>query len=1788
MNPQVSIVITTYNRERFLATAIASVLAQTYANFELLVWVDGSTDRSVEIAQSFANQDPRVRVLLAEHQGHTVALQAAIAATRGSYLGWVDDDDWLAPTALEETAAILKHQPEIGMVYTDYLVMNLAGEVTGYGSRCQVPYSPTSLLSQFMTFHFRLIRRSVYHQVGGINPGFDLAEDYELCLRLSEQTEIFHLSQPLYHYRVHPQNLSGQRKAEQEFYCQMAISLATARRAGRDRPEHHRTQPVAPAWWATSLPVGGPAQFARSPSHHRSSELLIASLPLLGLSQLVVTATPALAESVLPSEANVTVAEQTQSAAVEPAASLETVQPDAQANAAAIAEFSPTAPAADLPVPEAQVESPVSMLPAPPESLPPESAVGQPSAVSGQRSVVSGQESALSSDLTQESEIVLRSVSGQQSVISNQPLAVSEQHPAPSTQHPTPSLPSSASASNIAPPESFAPSPLSTPDTRLPTPDSRSADAHGGSRLPASPTPPPLLLAQAIVPAADGTGTIVTPNGNQLDIQGGQTSSDRANLFHSFSRFGLQADQIANFISRPEVRNILGRVTGGQASVINGLVKVSGSNAHLFLMNPAGIIFGSNARLDVPGSFTATTANGIGFGDRWFSASGSNDYANLTGSPTGFAFTMNQPGAIANQGDLAVQPGQSLTLVGGTVASTGKLSAPNGTITVAAVPGTSRVRISQPGTVLSLEVEPIAAQTQPETWPLPIATLPQLLTGQAEAGDPGKLQVTQTGQVEVGSTGLAVSLGDAVVQNASGQTVTLAASRNLTLVEGQLQSSGDLTLQAGDTVRVRDSIDQPFLAQAGGNLTVQGNQAIDILALNHPEPPFQSGGNLSLISDGNISADAHFSSGGTFSALNLAGQPGNLVSLYDPIISSTGDISFGNYTGVALKVETLGSITAGNITITGPDATLVGADPDIALLTNPNTQGALILRAGLSSLDNPPNLAPAGGAVFSASGSPSSPGNISVGNIRTANTVTSVDPAQGGGPVILTATGTITTGSIETFDVIGTNPSGGTVTVRAGGKVQTNAINTSASNGATSVGGTVDIQSTKGGILTGTINTAAIASSVYGSDATSQAGSVTLTSLTPNSDIRFTTIDASAEATNFSSGNATAKGGMVQVLANGLVQGTGGSDTITTEATATRTIFLGESSLLVPGSATPGSITIQHDGGPDNLNFEVGVGGANGMAGALNAGGGSVLAAGSFPVLPNGGIANGTPNRITIRSINTPPNLAANTSLPVIPPKQSVNFTFADLDPKVTDVNQDNTFLRVSAIAPGGKLFRNGLLVTPGTLIGPGDNLRYEPPTGVAGEIEAFTLVADDRVANSNAVTVKLTVAPDVSQQTFLPRVQPAPNVPNSPMFGGFGVQIRSVDEAKTILLEIEKATGIKPALIYARFLPGFVTDAGFSERETSFTRNLEQYLGRNTAALGIDLEGVNDTDELELLVVTAKEDPVRVRIPGATRAKVLPLARQFRLEVSDRRKVRTKSYLEPAQALYQFLVQPIEATLKERKVQNLTFLMDAGLRSTPVAALHDGQQFLVQKYSLGLMPSLSLADTRYVDLRNVQVLAMGSAEFTDAPPLPAVSTEITTVAQDLWKGKSFLNQDFTLENLKAQRQQTPFGIVHLATHGEFQAGSPANSYIQFWNGKLSLEQLRKVGLSDPPVDLLVLSACRTALGDADAELGFAGVAVQTGVKSVLGSLWYVSDLGTLALITEFYQQLQQAPIKSEALRQAQIALLSSQITVVDDKLLEQQHQRAIPLPASLVNTEDSNLSHPYYWAAFTLVGNPW
>ena len=121
-----------------------------------------------------------------------------------------------------------------------------------------------------------------------------------------------------------------------------------------------------------------------------------------------------------------------------------------------------------------------------------------------------------------------------------------------------------------------------------------------------------------ITATPNDAGTVVNQNGNELKIEGGTEAGN--NLFHSFDKFGVNKEQTANFISKPEIKNILGRVTGSDASVINGIIQVTGGNSNLYLMNPAGIIFGADASLNLPAAFTATTANGIGFGDKWFKA----------------------------------------------------------------------------------------------------------------------------------------------------------------------------------------------------------------------------------------------------------------------------------------------------------------------------------------------------------------------------------------------------------------------------------------------------------------------------------------------------------------------------------------------------------------------------------------------------------------------------------------------------------------------------------------------------------------------------------------------------------------------------------------------------------------------------------------------------------------------------------------------------------------------------------------------------------------------------------------------------------------------------------------------------------------------------------------------------------------------------------------------------------------------------------------------------------------
>ena len=233
----ISIVMTVYNRERYLKAAIESVLSQTYPNFEFLIWDDGSTDNSLNIARNYAKLDPRIKVLAAEHRGVSYSLMAAIRETAFPYFGCVDSDDLLAPKALAETVPLLDANPQVGVVYTNYLLIDENDCVGGEGPLCQIPYSPQQLLVDPIVFHFRLIRRSAYNSCGGVDPKFASAFDYELCLRLSEVTEIRKINKPLYYYRIHQHNFSRQHRAEQIILCHTAVEQALQRRGLADKLE---------------------------------------------------------------------------------------------------------------------------------------------------------------------------------------------------------------------------------------------------------------------------------------------------------------------------------------------------------------------------------------------------------------------------------------------------------------------------------------------------------------------------------------------------------------------------------------------------------------------------------------------------------------------------------------------------------------------------------------------------------------------------------------------------------------------------------------------------------------------------------------------------------------------------------------------------------------------------------------------------------------------------------------------------------------------------------------------------------------------------------------------------------------------------------------------------------------------------------------------------------------------------------------------------------------------------------------------------------------------------------------------------------------------------------------------------------------------------------------------------------------------------------------------------------------------------------------------------------------
>ncbi len=383
-----------------------------------------------------------------------------------------------------------------------------------------------------------------------------------------------------------------------------------------------------------------------------------------------------------------------------------------------------------------------------------------------------------------------------------------------------------------------------------------------------------------------------------------------------------------------------------------------------------------------------------------------------------------------------------------------------------------------------------------------------------------------------------------------------------------------------------------------------------------------------------------------------------------------------------------------------------------------------------------------------------------------------------------------------------------------------------------------------------------------------------------------------------------------------------------------------------------------------------------------------------------------------------------------------------------------------------------------------------------------------------------------------------------------------------------------------------------FSLRRSDLETNLEQVdqkinqLAPKTAVI-YPIVGLND--QLHLMMKLPQQEKLYYHKINGSYESLLEATSRLEREIFPQTWRSGSAHLSYSQKIYDWLIQSIEKDLSESEVQTLLFVLDSSFLSIPLAALHNGKNYLVEKYSIGVTPSLFVTDTNSVNLKNSSVLAMGATTFPvnpELPDIPAVKVELSGIMR-LWPGQVFLNEEFTLENLKYQLQQNSSKIIHLATQSEIRSGTLNSSYIQLWDRKLRINQMGQLNWNKLPVELLVLSGCQSILGDSEFMFGYSGEAIKAGVNSVIGTLWYINDAATALLMVEFYNQLRTAPTKAEALRQAQVAMLQGQVRIEDDKLITSTGKISPLVELQNVSSIDT-YSHPYFWAGVVLMGNPW
>ncbi len=326
--------------------------------------------------------------------------------------------------------------------------------------------------------------------------------------------------------------------------------------------------------------------------------------------------------------------------------------------------------------------------------------------------------------------------------------------------------------------------------------------------------------------------------------------------------------------------------------------------------------------------------------------------------------------------------------------------------------------------------------------------------------------------------------------------------------------------------------------------------------------------------------------------------------------------------------------------------------------------------------------------------------------------------------------------------------------------------------------------------------------------------------------------------------------------------------------------------------------------------------------------------------------------------------------------------------------------------------------------------------------------------------------------------------------------------------------------------------------------------------------------DQVAVIVRLPQSNELQFHSVAIAEGEVNQALTQLRQQTEKR--FRSPIFLERAEQVYDWLIRPFEAVLTQQQIHTLVFVSDGALRNVPMAVLYNGERFLIEDYSLALSPGLQLPESKPLSQIQLDAIAFGLSDIRPDfephqgfAPLVNVETELAAIQTQV-SSRQFLNQDFTTPNLQTLGDSSGSPVVHLATHGQFSS-DPSETFLLAWDQRITLNDfsqiLQRQTTSDATdIELLILSACKTASGDNRATLGLAGVAIQAGARSTIASLWFVDDQSTAVLMTRLYEILgnpTEPLTRAEALRQAQLDLLHT-----------------------------PGYQGPFYWAPYVLVGN--